>query len=399
MHALKVSHKILDNTCAWMHAARRNALSTVVSAAIEERRLTVTGLGRAIDSDAMEKHCIKRSDRLIGNEHLYNEFRDVYHSFSLVIIGAVQRPVILIDWSDLDSYKRHFLLRASVAVDGRALSLYEEVHGLNTKEKPEIHRAFLNKLKTLLPEGCHPIVVTDAGFRTPWFKLVERLGWDWVGRLRNRNLVRTNEDVAWFSCKMLYKQSGSTPKYLGSMQLTRNSPMQCNFVLYKGKRMGRSKITCDGKRARSSQSEQYAMREREPWLLVTSLPVTSKLAKKVVKIYSARMQIEESFRDIKSVRFGIGFELNLTRSIERLQILLLVAMVATFVLWLLGMAARNSGQHLQYQANTIKDRNVLSAVYLGLRVASDRRFQFKLDELKDIAGILVETISGHGDGW
>ncbi|MDH5184721.1 MAG: hypothetical protein OEX12_12640 [Gammaproteobacteria bacterium] len=70
----------------------------------------------------------------------------------------------------------------------------------------------------------------------------------------------------------------------------------------------------------------------------------------------------------------------------------------TFVLWLLRIAARNSGQHLQYQANTIKDRNVLSTVYLGLRVASDRRFQFKLDELKDIAGILVETISGHGDG-
>jgi len=399
MHALKVSHKILNNACSWMHSARRDALTAVVLAAIEERRLSVTGLGRAIDSDAKEKNCIKRSDRLIGNKHLYDEFRDIYKSFSRIIIGTAERPVILVDWSDLDPYKRHFLLRASVAVDGRALTLYEEVHKLNTKEKPKTHRTFLNKLKNILPNGCRPIVVTDAGFRTPWFKMVEKLRWDWVGRLRNRNLVRASEDEAWFSCKELYKNASSTPKYLGMMQLTRRSPLQCHFVLYKGKPKGRSKITCDGNRSRSAHSEQCAQREREPWLLVTSLPVTSKLAKKVAHIYSTRMQIEESFRDVKSIRFGIGFELNLSRSVERLQILLLVAMLATFVLWLLGMAARNSGQHFQYQANTVKNRHVLSAVYLGLRVAGDRRFRFKLDELKAVAALLIETIRGHGDRW
>ena len=132
---------------------------------------------------------------------------------------------------------------------------------------------------------------------------------------------------------------------------------------------------------------------------MTSLPATSKLAKKVVSIYSTRMQIEESFRDVKSVRFGIGFELNLSRSAERLQILLLVAMIATFVLWLLGMAARNSQQHLQYQANTVKDRQVLSAIYLGLRVATDRRFEFNLSELNVVVLLLRETVSRHGEGW
>ncbi|MCW8992136.1 MAG: transposase, partial [Gammaproteobacteria bacterium] len=180
MHAQKVSHKILNNACLWMHAARRNALAVTVLAAIDERRLSVTGLGRAIDSEAKEKHCIKRADRLIGNEHLYSEHQEVYHSFTRMVIGSVRRPVILVDWSDLDPYKNHFLLRASVAVDGRSLSLYEEVHDLDTKEKPATHKSFLNQLKKILPEGCHPILVTDAGFRTPWFKLVEELGWDWV---------------------------------------------------------------------------------------------------------------------------------------------------------------------------------------------------------------------------
>jgi len=34
----------------------------------------------------------------------------------------------------------------------------------------------------MMAEDCKPIVVTDAGFRTPWFKEIESLGWDWVGR-------------------------------------------------------------------------------------------------------------------------------------------------------------------------------------------------------------------------
>ncbi|MCW8829370.1 MAG: IS4 family transposase, partial [Gammaproteobacteria bacterium] len=218
-------------------------------------------------------------------------------------------------------------------------------------------------------------------------------------RLRNRHLVRASEDEAWFRAKELYENANATPRYLGQKQLTRRAELHCHFVLYKGKPKGRSKTTCNGERARSKHSEQCAQREREPWLLVTSLPATSKLAKKVVSIYSTRMQIEESFRDVKSVRFGIGFELNLSRSAERLQILLLVAMIATFVLWLLGMAARNSQQHLQYQANTVKNRQVLSAIYLGLRVATDRRFEFNLSELKVVALLLQETVRQHGEGW
>ena len=111
------------------------------------------------------------------------------------------------------------------------------------------------------------------------------------------------------------------------------------------------------------------------------------------------MQVEEAFRDTKSVRYGIGFELNRSRSLKRLQLLLLVAMIATFVLWLLGMSARLTNQHLQYQANSIKNRNVLSVVYLGLRIAGDHRFRFELDELPCLAEVLHETIRKHGEDW
>ena len=96
--------------------------------------------------------------------------------------------------------------------------------------------------------------------------------------------------------------------------------------------------------------------------------------KQVKRIYATRMQIEETFRDVKSARFGLGFELNGTYKTKRLQILLLIVMLALFVLWLLGLVAKMTNQHWQYQANTVKNKNVLSVNYLGLRVAKDQRF-------------------------
>jgi hypothetical protein len=62
---------------------------------------------------------------------------------------------------------------------------YEEVHCLEDKEKPKTHRLFLKQLKSMLPEDCRPIVVTNAGFRNPWFREIEQLEWDWVGRIHH----------------------------------------------------------------------------------------------------------------------------------------------------------------------------------------------------------------------
>ena len=61
------------------------------------------------------------------------------------LIANQSQPIILVDWSDLDPRKQHFLLRASVAIEGRALMLLEEIHPLSRKEKPAVHRLFMSK--------------------------------------------------------------------------------------------------------------------------------------------------------------------------------------------------------------------------------------------------------------
>lgn len=395
MQAKQVLHKLLQKTCPEMHKMRRTALSVNVMAALHGEVLTVTHLGRAIRSEAKEKHCIKRADRLLSNRRLQGERVEIYSVLTQQLIGTKQRPVIIVDWSDMDECKRHFLLRASVPIEGRSLTLYEEVHTLKSKEKPAVHQRFLQQLQAMLPPECRPIMVSDAGFRTPWFKQVEALGWDWVGRIRNRHEVQLPGEAQWIPCKSLYGKATSTPKTLGRARLTESNPIDCQLVLYKGKPKGRVHLNRLGQRVRSSHSRKHEQAQREPWLLGTSLPESFKLAEKAVTLYALRMQIEEAFRDLKSTRFGLSLELHRTYQLERLQVLLLIATLALLVAWLIGKATEHTGQHRHFQANTVRDRVVLSTIFLGLKVVDDPRVKLRLADVIAAINSLHEILRRH----
>jgi transposase len=147
----------------------------------------------------------------------------------------------------------------------------------------------------------------------------------------------------------------------------------CQFHLVKETPKRRKVPVQAGKQARKKTSiPKYSQREKEPWLLATSLQGDSaRCAKKVIKIYQARMQIEESFRDLKT---GLNFNEGDTRKLERLTILLLIAMLAQFVLYLFGLAVKLMNKHRSYQANSVKSKAVLSYQFIGLRAFKDRRF-------------------------
>jgi hypothetical protein len=381
MQAQPVLHKFLMNTCPTIHTVRRQSLEANVLAALTGQCLTVTALGRAMPSAVKQKHCIKRADRLLSNGHLQSECLTIYRAIAVRLIGGRQRPIILIDWSDMDDSKRHFLLRASVPVAGSSQTLYEEVHDNGTKEKPATHRRFLMRLQAMLPEACRPILVTDAGFRTPWFNLVASYGRDWIGRIRHRHHAALPGTDGWFAAKDLYAQATNTEKHLGEYQLTKRQPVACQLVLYRGKAKGRVRKNRSGERSRSAQSLQQAAREKEPWLLATSLAPCFQLAKNVARLYRLRMQIEESFRALKSERFGLGMNAHLTYQTKRLQVLVLIATLALLVVWLLGKMTENQGRHRDYQANSIKNRRVLSTIFLGLTVMHDWRIAFTVNEV------------------
>jgi len=371
MKVKAILNDLIKDVTPDMHKVRRKSLSASVSSLISGASLSVTSLGRNIESETSEKHQIKRSMRLCSNHHLHDEISDIYLELCLKLIGLQPNPIILVDWSDLDPRKDLFLIRAAVAIDGRSLTLYDEVHPLSRKEKPTVHKSFMNKLKSILPANCKPIIVTDAGFRVPWFKLIESLSWDYVGRVRNRTFCLNTTDKDWHPVKDLYQQATSTAKNLGHYQMARAKSINCQMVVYRKKKKGRKDLTATGERVRNSKrSLTYAAREREPWLLATSLPLAQSCsAKQVVKMYSSRMQIEESFRDLKT---GLNFNESNARKQKRIEVLLLIATIAQYLLYLCGMAVKLQDKHRRYQANSIKNKNVLSYQFIGLRAIQDQ---------------------------
>ena len=95
---------------------------------------------------------------------------------------------------------------------------------------PKVHAAFLKELKRMLPLGCQPIVITDAGFRNPSFRAVEDIGWQWVGRIRNRDMARpqdSNNERAglWQGAKTLYARATRNAIDLGLFAYVRSHPI------------------------------------------------------------------------------------------------------------------------------------------------------------------------------
>jgi hypothetical protein len=389
MYATNVVDKHLRRMCQETHRKRMDAVMVMVEALLRGRSLTVTGLGRAIRDATAPKHQIKKADRLIGNAHLHRERASFYKALIALTVGKMRRPVILVDWSDVTADRAFQKLRASLAVEGRALTLYEEVHGIAKSANRTVQTRFLKTLQRLLPSNCRPVVVTDAGFKNPWCQAVEALGWDFVGRVSGHTMIRrAAEEQDWIRVERIFATATAKAKYYGEVELARANPMHCHAYTLKRKPEGRVKKTRFGKRAMGIRSLKNAHRERTPWLLVTSLRGGKAITKTVMKLYKSRMQIEEAFRDLKNHRYGFSFRDSMTRKPYRLENLLLIAALGTLAAWLSGKVAEMKNVHRRYQANTIRNRNVLSTFYLGCEVIASAGFRIKREDLQQALEII-----------
>lgn len=368
MNATTILNKIIPIVSPNMHKTRREALIACLQSLTQGSLCTVTNIGRGIRSKAYEKHRIKRADRLLSNPYLQRESLSIY-AYMCKLFTVSKRPVISVDWSDLDAQKHHFLIRATVTFDGRPLTIYEEVHDITTKEKRATHKQFLLTLKALLPKTSKPIIVTDAGFKTPWIDLITEMKWDYVGRVRRPRKFYNEQSKSWQCISTLFPQATNKPKTL-VLALRQSDPQLSRLVLFKGRPKGRHALNRDGSTRLSKTSLTAARGAKEPWLLISSLPQNHSFAKKSVQVYQTRMQIEESFRDMKSTKFGMGFEHNSTYKLKRMSLLVMMTTLVEMVFVLLGKVVENAGLSRRFQSNSIRYKRVLSFSYLGKRAIS-----------------------------
>lgn len=376
MHVRPFLHKTLSPV---MHLKRLDTLKEMVFSVLLHKRLSVTGLGRGLEGEASERSNIRKSDRFVGNFKLIQERKSIYKKIATLLIGAKIRPWIIVDWSHIPN-TTHNLLRAALVTSGRALSLYEEVYPKELEANPDVHKNFLQTLKMNLPIECRPIIVTDAGFHNPWFREVQNCGWDYVGRIRGKKCYSLKGKNDWKQCADLKKIANSTGRFIGEIELTRKQPLTTNCFLIKRKRLGRVSLNKLGKKSYYKCDVEHSKSANEPWILISSLKKSYHVTKKVFEIYSARMQIEEGFRDLKSSKYGFGLEKAHTKIISRIENLLLIAMLASFIAWLTGIFAEKMLWHYKFQANSVKSKRVISLFFLGCRIIK-KKFKIPLGSL------------------
>lgn len=352
-----------------MHKKRLITLILLIDTVFATKRLSVTELGRGIDLPIKDRSGIRRVDRFLSNQKLYKEKDAIKECVIKKILGSNPAPDILVDWTNVPNTTHH-ILRAALAAKGRAITLYEEVYPEKKLENALIQRRFLQRLKALLPANCQPTIITDGGFHNKWFQDVLACNWNYLGRIRigsGKKYRYTNR--SWIDFKALSRKATQTPQAVGSVELCKNVPIATHLYLYKGQVKRKKQTDKFGRKRTRANEPGYRKMAYEPWILATSIAGKSFLsAKRIVKKYQKRMQIEEGLRDLKSSRYGFGFENANSYKIKRIEILLLIAMLASFIAWLVGWVGEQQQLNYAFQSNSVKNRRVLSLFFLGCRM-------------------------------
>jgi DDE family transposase len=359
VRALNTLRRALEKRLEFMHAKTERALWRGVAGVVSSGQLWLTALGRGFAGQTTAKHRIKAADRLLGSENLHCLMLDVYRAAAEHLLSGLERPCISVDWTGVGPH--HHVLTASLSFQGRALPIFSRVYPDSKKHNATTAKRFLRELATVVPKSCTPVLLTDAGFHHWWFDEVLSLGWDYIGRFRGKVCVRVNG--AWRPLAWLHGMAGQEPQCLGVVPANRKDPRNQRVVLSSRRvSKGRKRLNLKGSPRRDSNSKRAIQAAREPWVLPTSLECSPK---KIVALYAQRMQIEESFRDLKSHRFGWSLVHVRSKSQARIEVLLLLATLAMIIMHCIGLAAERARFHFAYQANTVRNKRVFSTFFLA----------------------------------
>ena len=352
-HARRIVQGFVHGQLRLIHAARRELLCQAVSAVMGGHLLSLSRLARALMGQSTQKAALKRVDRLVGNKRIGQEAQVVAAALLRTLCRSGQPLLIAVDWSAVSPGGAFVELRAAITWlgMGRGLTIYQQVYPESKLGNGRAERALLDTLHSWMPAGAEVIIVTDAGFRRPWFAHVERLGWSWIGRIRaevclSRDRTHWEQASAWFA-----KATGKACRW-SQCWLTRRFRFACDVVLYRRRAVGGKRYGRAGHGSTPKARREASASAREPWLLAHSPQLRSLRAEEIVALYRQRMQIEENFRDSKSPQLGMGLQLSQSRSAPRLHALLLIATLAGFLLWHIGQLAEAEGLHRRFKATT-----------------------------------------------
>jgi hypothetical protein len=314
------------------HATRVLSFANGVVGVIHAAALGIHVIGRGL-ADAMglaPKHAIKQIDRLLSNSGV--TVWAWFQQWVTFVVAARPEIVVAIDWTEFDKDDHAVIALYLITSHGRATPLvWKTVRKSELKAHRNDHEnSVIERLHEILPEGVDITVLADRGFGDQkLFTMLKVLGWSYA--IRFRGVIKVTHGGRTLPAREWLPVSGHA-KMLRDVGITDDkTPIPAVVVKH-----------------------QKGM--KEAWFIATNRADLN--AQGIVKLYSKRFTIEETFRDMKDNHFGMGLSATHIGVPARRDRLLLLGAISHALLTLLGAAGETCGLDSRLKANTVKTRTM-----------------------------------------
>lgn len=200
-----------------------------------------------------------------------------------------------------------------------------ELEGWRNAHEDEL----LIRLRKLVAEHVRVTVLADRGFGDcKLYALLDELHFNFV--IRFRQCIQVTDVIGETRAASQWVPSNGRPRLLVGAAVTADKQPVPAVVCVKAKGM------------------------KDAWCLAVG--DTGRKGAEGAKLCAKRFRIEETFRDIKDLRFGMGLSQARIDSPQRRDRLLLLGALAVVLLTLLGAAGEKIGLDRYLKANTVKTR-------------------------------------------
>ena len=314
-----------------LHAKRVQSVTNAVVGVVNAVSVSIhaIGAGLAQASGLNAKHAITQVDRLLSNP-AFNVW-ELFAHWVPYVLGASREIVVALDWTDFDADGHSTIALYLVTAHGRATPLlWMSVKKAQLKgRRNEYEDTVLLRFHEVLPPGVKVTVLADRGFGDQGlYEFLTDLGFAFIIRFRGVVTVERGDGEA----------------RSGHQWVPANGRI---------KQVKDARVTADRYRIDSVVCVK-ARGMKDAWCLaVGGTPLTGATA---VKLYASRFTIEETFRDTKDPRYGLGLSATHVHDVRRRDRLLLICAMAMTLLTLLGAAGESLGMDRMLKANTVKTR-------------------------------------------
>lgn len=314
-----------------LHAKQAESVANSVIGALHADRAGVAAIGRASARrrGTVDKYGIKQFDRYLSNEKVRSEV--FVPRIARRLIAARKELVAAIDWTEFAPDDHSTIAISMITRHGRAIPLvWRTVFSSKLKRRRvRYENDALETLAQAIPDGVRVTILADRGFGDQKrYEHLRSLGFQYVVRFRQDILLTTEFGERKPAVEWLRRNGRA--RMFRQMAVTANCYIPPAIVLVHDKKM------------------------KEAWCLATSCDDLA--AADIVRLYGRRFSIEETFRDQKDRRFGLGLYYTRVGDPGRRDRMLLVLVIAYVIATLLGAAGEHIGLDRLLRANTSKTR-------------------------------------------